>query len=69
MCVYIYIVLRAYSCCLKLFLDTANSQILQLFMHIQLKLRESTVPLKDSLGHLRTHPGLPGQDPLRQCHS
>ena len=31
------------------FLDTANSQILQLFMHIQLKLRENTVPLKDCL--------------------
>ena len=29
------------------FLDTANSQILQLFMHIQLKLRENTVSLKE----------------------
>jgi hypothetical protein len=29
------------------FLDTANSPILQLFMHIQFKLRENTVPLND----------------------
>jgi hypothetical protein len=31
------------------FLDTANFQILQLFMQIQLKLRKGTVTLKDSL--------------------
>ena len=35
------------------FLDTANSQILQLFMQIQLKLRESTAPLKDCLWTLK----------------
>ena len=40
------------------FLDTANSQILQLFMQIQLNLRECTVPYL--VGHLRTHTGLPG---------
>ena len=45
------------------FLDTANSQILQLFMQIHLNLRESTVPLKDCPGHLRVHTGLPGQSP------
>jgi hypothetical protein len=40
----------SYSC-LKFFsfLDISNSQILQLFMQIQLKLRESMVPLKDCL--------------------
>jgi hypothetical protein len=45
--------------CLKLFLfnDTANSQILQLFMQIQLNLREHNFPY--IIGHLRTHPGLP----------
>jgi hypothetical protein len=31
------------------FFDIVNSQILQLFMQIQLKLRESTVSLKDYL--------------------
>ena len=40
------------------FLDTANPQILQLFMQIQLNLRECTVPY--FVGHLRTHTGLPG---------
>ena len=35
------------------FLGTANSQILQLFMQIQLKLRESTAPLKDCLWTLK----------------
>jgi hypothetical protein len=35
------------------FLDTANSQILQLFMQIQLSLRELTVPY--FVGHLRAH--------------
>ena len=40
------------------FLDTANSQILQLFMQIQLNLREHTVPY--FVGHLRAHTGLPG---------
>lgn len=39
------------------FLDTANSQILQLFMQIQLNLRECTVPY--FTGHLRAHAGLP----------
>jgi hypothetical protein len=39
------------------FLDTANSQFLQLFMQIQLTLREHTVPY--FIGHLRAHPGLP----------
>ena len=40
------------------FLDTANSQILQLFMQIQLNLRERTVPY--FVGHLRAHTQLPG---------
>jgi hypothetical protein len=40
------------------FLDTANSQILQLFMEIQLNLRERTVP--NFVGHLKAHTGLPG---------
>lgn len=40
------------------FLDTATSQILQLFMQAQLNLRECTVPY--FTGHLRAHTGLPG---------
>jgi hypothetical protein len=40
------------------FLDTTNSQILQLFMQIQLNLRERTVPY--FVGHLKAHTGLPG---------
>ena len=40
------------------FLDIANSQILQLFMQIQLNLRERTVPY--FVGHLRAHTQLPG---------
>ena len=39
-------------------LHTANSQILQLFMQIQLNLRERTVPY--FVGHLRAHTQLPG---------
>ena len=39
-------------------LNTAYSQILQLFMQIQLNLREHTVPY--FIGHLRAHTGLPG---------
>jgi hypothetical protein len=39
-------------------LDTANSQILQLFMQIQHNLRECMVPYFRR--HLRTHSGLPG---------
>jgi hypothetical protein len=48
--------------CLKLFLllDTTNSQIFQLFMQIQLNLREGTVP--HFIGHLRAHMNCP--DPL-----
>ena len=40
------------------FLDTANSQNLQLFMQIQLNLRERTVLY--FIGHLKAHTGLPG---------
>ena len=40
------------------FLDTANSRILQLFMQIQLNLRDNTIPY--FIVHLRTHTGLPG---------
>ena len=47
------------------FLDTANSQILQLFMQIQLNLRERTVPY--FVGHLRAHTQLPG--PLSEGNS
>ena len=36
------------------FLDTANSQVLQLFMQIQLKLRKSAVSLKDWLWTFRS---------------
>ena len=39
-------------------MDTANPQILQLFMQIQLNLRERTVPY--FVVHLRSHNGLPG---------
>jgi hypothetical protein len=40
------------------FLDTGNSQILQLFMQIQFNSRELTVLY--FVGHLRAHTGLPG---------
>jgi hypothetical protein len=40
------------------FFDTANPQILQLFMQIQLNLRELTVPY--FVGHLKADTGLPG---------
>ena len=56
--------------CLKLFLlDTSNSQILQLFMQIQLKLRESTVPLKDCLWTFKSSCKIVWTDPLEYCHS
>ena len=41
------------TCCL--FLDTANSQIWQLFMQIQLNLRDCTV--SNIIGYLRVNPG------------
>jgi hypothetical protein len=40
------------------FLDTANFQNLQLFMQIQLNLREQTVPY--FIEHLKAHTGFPG---------
>jgi hypothetical protein len=39
------------------FVDTANSQILQLFMQIQFNIREYTTSY--FIGHLRAHTGLP----------
>jgi hypothetical protein len=51
------------------FLDTTNSQILQLFMKIQLKLRESTDSLKDCLWTLKRSYWIVWPDPLGQCHS
>jgi hypothetical protein len=47
------------------FLDTANSQILQLFMQIQLKLRESTVPLKECLWPFKSSSWIAWARPLR----
>lgn len=45
--------------CLKdPFLGTSNSQILQLFIQIQLRLREYTVPT--FIEYLRAHTGLSG---------
>jgi hypothetical protein len=47
------------------FLGTTNSKNLQLFMQIQLNLRELTIPY--FIGHLRAHTGLPG--PLSEANA
>ena len=51
------------------FLDTTSSQILQLFMQIQLNLRVCTVPLKDCLWTFKNSYWIACTDPLGRCHN